>query len=294
MDFQDLYYFIKIAELGSLSRAAERLDIPASTLSRRMAALEKKLGYQLMRRTARSFGLTVAGSKYYERLKKPFAEIEFESLNIKSELDGLSGDITISAPLALGRQVVSQWVFEFMKANPNVSVELLLSNQPIDLIKKGVDIALRVGEIGMNDWIGRTLGPIRYSMVASTSFLEKQGAPNSLAELEQINTITISTSPLWRLEGPDGTTTIHPRRNFRCDVITACLEAVMNDMGVALLPHFLVDKHIKSGALAKVLPEWQPQPKMLRMYYSNREHIPSNNRAFIEFILEKSQELADY
>lgn len=292
MNYQDLYYFVKVVEKGSLVAAAEKLDVPTSTLSRRMAALEENIGYQLLHRTSRSFGLTDAGSKFYERLQRSFNEIEFESQNVISELTGLSGDLTVTAPLALGRQVISKWVFEFMQQNPNISIELLLSNQPIDLVKKGVDIALRVGEIGMADWVVRPLGIVSYSLVASSKFLSVNPTPQIPKDLESTPTITISTSPLWRLEGPEGQVTVNPHRHFRCDVVTACLEAATHDMGVALLPHFLVRPYLQNGILREVLPRWVASPKQLRMFYPKRDHMPAKNRAFINFIIEKAEEIS--
>ena len=292
MNYQDLYYFVKVVEKGSLAAAAEKLDVPTSTLSRRMVALEESLGYQLLHRTSRSFGLTDAGSKLYQRLNNSFNEIEYESQNVMSELAGLSGDLTVTAPLALGRQVISKWVFEFMRQNPNISIELLLSNQPIDLVKKGVDVALRVGEINMADWVVRPLGSINYTLVASSRFLAKNPAPDIPKDLENIPTITISTSPLWRLEGPSGQVTINPQRHFRCDVVTACLEAAVHDMGVALLPHFLVSQYLQNGILREVLPDWKASSKNLRMLYPKRDHMPAKNRAFINFIMEKSKNLS--
>ena len=97
-------------------------------------------------------------------------EIEFETENVMSELSGLTGDIKVSAPLSFGRHIVNKWVVEFMDLHPNISVEVLLSNQPIDLVKNGIDLALRLGAIGISDWVGRELGEIRsIHIYASTS-----------------------------------------------------------------------------------------------------------------------------
>jgi len=291
MNYQDLYYFIKVVESGNLTVAANKLDIPTSTLSRRMIGLEEKLGYQLLHRSARKFGLTNAGSQFYERLSSQFNEIEFEYQNVISELAGISGDLTVSAPLALGRHVVSKWLFEFMRMHPNISVQLLLSNKSIDLVKNGVDVALRVGEPRINDWIVRAVAPLKYILLASPEFIKTHGAPATVKDLETLPTVSMLTTPLWRLIGPTGQVTINPRSQFKSDVVTACLEAAVAHVGIASLPFNVAEPAISEGKLVEVLPAWHVHSKTVNVLYPKRDHIPAKNRELIDFITRKAQSL---
>lgn len=289
MNYQDLYYFIKVVENGSLAAASEKIDIPTSTLSRRLIALETDLGFQLVHRTSKSFGLTDAGTKFYSRLKAQINDIEFESENVMSELSGLTGDIKVSAPLSFGRHVVNKWVMEFIKLHPGISVEVLLSNQTIDLVKNGIDIAFRLGNIGTTEWIGRDLGEISYLMVASPRFIRDNEEISEPKHLEKTLSISTSSTPLWRLTGPSGDITIHPHSHYKSNVVSACVDAAIDGLGICLLPKFSVEKHLASGALVEVLPEWQAQRKMLRALYPSRDNLSQKNKVFIEFAMEKAK-----
>ena len=288
MNYQDMYYFIKVVEQGSMVAASEKLDIPTSTLSRRIISLEERLGYQLLHRHSRNFGLTDAGRSFYSRLKEQFNTIELEAQNVVSELAGLTGDIRMSAPLALGQEKVSKWVYEFMQQNPRVSIELLLSNHPIDLVKNNVDVALRLGDFEISDWIVREICPIDFKLVASPAFLNKHGRINHPKELEKIATISVSASPLWRLIRNNEQVTINPHGKFRSDVVTAGLDAAINHMGIALLPAYVVVTHLRDGSLREVLPEWRALQKSLRLFYPQRESMPAKHRFFINYLLDKA------
>lgn len=291
MNYQDLYYFIKVVESGNLTIASDKLDIPTSTLSRRLISLEESLGYQLLHRSSRKFGLTNAGNQFYERLRGQFNEIEFEYQNVMSELAGISGDLTVSAPLALGRHVVSKWLFEFMAMHPNISVQLLLSNKSIDLVSAGVDVALRVGEPGINDWVVRPVAPLKYTLLASPEFVAKHGQPAAVKDLETMPTVSMLTTPLWRLIGPTGQVTINPKSLFKSDVVTACLEAALAHVGIASLPHNVAESAINEGKLVRVLPDWHVHSKPVNVLYPKRDHIPAKNRELIDFITKKAQSL---
>ena len=289
MNYQDLFYFIKVVENGTLASTADKMDIPTSTLSRRLMALEKSIGFQLLHRNSRAFGLTDAGRRFYDRLKTQFNEIEFETENVMSELSGLTGDIKVSAPLSFGRHIVNKWVVEFMDLHPNISVEVLLSNQPIDLVKNGIDLALRLGAIGISDWVGRELGEIRYTLVASPKYLEKHGPLSHPKELESLPTITTSTTPLWRLTGPEGEITVHPHSRYKSNVVSACVDAAVAGIGICLLPRFAVTKHREAGNLVEVLNDWEAKRTPLRALYPRRDNISNKNRVFIDFVMEKAK-----
>ncbi len=289
LNFQDLFYFIKIVEQGSLAAASDKLDIPTSTLSRRLIALEKQVGFQLLHRSSRTFGLTDAGTRFYQRLKTQFNEIEFQTVNVISELSGLTGDIKISAPLSFGRHIVNKWVVEFMKAHPNISVEILLSNQPIDLVKHGVDLAIRLGNLDISDWVGRDLADISYNLVASTEYLTIHGQPSDPKQLESMPSITTSSTPLWRLNGPTGKVTVHPHSHYKSDVVSACVDATIAGIGISLLPSFAIKQHLETGRLKEVLTDWKASSKKLRALYPHRNNMPAKNRTFIDFIIEKAR-----
>ena len=157
MDYHNLFIFIKVMEKGSFLGASRALGMPTSTVSRRVQSLEESLGYRLLHRSARKLALTEAGELFYRRCQPLFAELEHATKSLDGELTSPSGELRITAPVSLSNELLDPWFFEFMEKYPKIRLELMLVNRNIDLMDEGVDIAFRIGEIKLKDWISRSL-----------------------------------------------------------------------------------------------------------------------------------------
>ncbi|GAA0692414.1 LysR family transcriptional regulator [Marinobacterium maritimum] len=288
MNYQDLYYFIKVVEKGSLVAAARYLDIPTSTLSRRLQAFEQQLGYKLVHRSSKKFGLTESGQRFFSSLSPVMTELEMRSEDVNSELSSLSGDIKITAPLTLGHHFVKPWVFEFMEINPRVSVEMFLSNENVDLVKNSIDVAFRLGKVTLNDWISRPLMQTEMVVVATPELLNRYPQPTCPDDLAQLPLVVLKRSAFWRFQDRDGhAVTFTPHAHLRTDEIRFAVDAVKQNLGACCLPRYVVAEELASGELVQLLPEWSMEGRTMHMLYPHRENLPVKTRALIEFVMEK-------
>ena len=288
MNYQDLHYFIKVVEKGSLVAAARYLDIPTSTLSRRLQAFEQQLGYKLVHRSSKKFGLTESGQRFYSTLAPVMTELEMRSEDVNSELSSLSGDIRITAPLTLGHHYVKQWVFEFMEINPRVSVEMFLSNENVDLVKNSIDIAFRLGKVTLNDWISRPLMQTEMVVVATPELINRYPSLQHPEDLSALPLVVLRRSAFWRfLDQAGEVVTFTPHAHLRTDEIRFAVDAVKRNLGACCMPRYVVAEELARGELVQVLPDWSMEGRTMHMLYPHRENLPVKTRALIEFVMDK-------
>lgn len=288
MNYQDLYYFIKVVEKGSLVAAAKYLDIPTSTLSRRLQAFEQELGYKLIHRSAKKFGLTESGQRFYGSLSSVINELETRVEDVNSELSSLSGDIKIAAPVSFGHHYVKEWVFEFMEQNPKITVEMFLSNENVDLVKNSIDIAFRLGEVTLNDWVSRALFDSEMAVCATPELIAQYGEPASPEELANLPLVVMKRSAFWRFHDNEGhAVTVTPKAHLRTDEIMFAKEAVKRGIGAACLPRYVVNRSLETGEIRALLEGWSIRGKTVHIMYPHRESLPVKTRAFIDFVIDK-------
>ncbi|HLV78561.1 MAG TPA: LysR family transcriptional regulator [Marinobacter sp.] len=292
MNYQDLFYFIKVAEKGSIVAAADFLKIPTSTLSRRLQALEQDLGYKLVHRSAKKFGLTESGQRFYKSLAGIFNDLELSAENVKSDLAGISGDIRITAPIAAGHFFVKEWVFQFMEENPLVSVDLLFTNEPIDLVANGIDVAFRLGGVTVSDWVIRDLHATELVLVATPDLLSRYPQPADPSQLDDLPLVSLKRQPYWRFHDQDGhSVTYAPKPKLRTDEIQLATDAVRRHLGASWLPRYIVQADLESGAMVSLLDDWVSEKRTIHMLYPNRDQLPNKIRSFVDFVIRKSSEL---
>ncbi|MGB1091260.1 MAG: LysR family transcriptional regulator [Oceanobacter sp.] len=291
MNYQDLYFFIKVVEKGSIVAASRYLNVPTSTLSRRIQAFESELGYKLIHRSAKTFGLTESGQRFYQTVSQTVQELETRLEDVNSELSSLSGDIKITAPVALGHHYVKQWVFDFMEENPRITVEMFLSNENVDLVKNSIDIAFRMGNITLNDWVSRPLFETANVIVATPNFIKTSGlAPEKPVDLAHWPLIVLKRNPVWRFHNAAGDSeTFVPRPRLRTDEIQFAVDAVLKDMGVACLPGYIAEKWLETGELQQLLPNWKMEGRTVNILFPHRQNLPVKTRAFIDFVIERAR-----
>lgn len=289
-DLNDLHFFAEVVDRGSFVAASRSLGVPKSRLSRRISALEARLGLRLIHRTTRKLALTDAGRDVHVHARAMLAAAEAAERAAADRSGAPRGLLRVSCPTGLAQYDLHRVIARFLLDHPEVRIELLVTNRRVDLIEEGVDVALRVRTAGQED-TNLAMRHLRDSapiVVAAPALLAKLGPLADPDDLARAPTIEFTTAPgpvTWRLIGPAGEerrVEVLPR--LRADDFAMTMQAAIEGVGVAVLPDYIVEPEIERGALKRVLPQWQqPSGKAHLAYASGRLQAPAV-RAFVDFV----------
>lgn len=295
MNLNDLNILVRVVEDGSLTAAANRLDLPKSSVSRTLARLEADLGVRLLQRTTRSLSLTDAGQAFYQRIRRNLEDIEDAERALSEWQRSPRGHLRITLPIELGMRFMGTAVAEFMQQHPDVSIEAELSSRLVDLVEEGVDLGLRIGHFNDANLIGRRLGQLHARFYASPGYLAAHGTPDSIAALAshdfvlfrqpRENHMKISTC-----EGDARETEITVRGRLSTNNAHLQLDAMTAGLGMGLLPGFVADQAVQDGRLTPVLPDCRVRLGELWAMTPSRAHMSSALRAFIDFLVPRLQQ----
>jgi len=284
--------FIAVAAEGSFARAAERLGVGRSAVSRSVQRLEGQLDVRLFRRTTRSTTLTHEGDLFYARCHAGVDRIVEAVQEMRDLRQGPPrGTLRISAAVGFGRKVVAPLIGEFRSTYPEVSIDLLLSDKPTDFISDRVDIAFRSGRIGNTEIIAKQIFPMQMFVCASPDYLRRRGSPTTVQDLvdHQCINFRFSSGPIfeWEFKVNDRPFKFMPRAALTYNDIDLVLEAVLDGQGIAQMPGYLVSESIMRGALLTYLEEYSPEGRGHYICYPSRRHMPSRMRVFIDFMTDR-------
>jgi DNA-binding transcriptional LysR family regulator len=292
-DLNDLYYFSQVVEQGGFSAASRVLNIPKSRLSRRIALLEERLGVRLLQRTTRRLRLTSAGERYLHYCKEMSATARAADDAMQHLKSEPTGRVTVSCPISIAQQMLAPLLPEFMDTWPGVNVQLLVTNRRIDLIREGVDLALRVRDKLDTDaeMIVRRFGMSAGNLVASPSYLERNGNPQSPQELAAhalLNFAPAGSEQPWLLLGPDqAQASVQVNARLTCDDFVVLVEAAVRGRGIALLPTVATAAETSRGRLTQVLPDWHSAEGIVHCIYPSRHGMTPAVRALLDFLSER-------
>ncbi|MEC7520445.1 MAG: LysR substrate-binding domain-containing protein [Myxococcota bacterium] len=284
MDLGEHQLFVATVDAGSITAAAAALGLSRPTLSRRLAALEARLGLALLHRSTRSLTLTPAGRRLYERVKPLIDDVARAEAQLLEERDEVSGPLTISAPPVLAPEL-SVVLVRLQRLHPRLRVSLTTSVRWVDLRAEGIDVAIRAGRLEDPDLVHRRLGHGDVSAVASPRYLDARGAPT----LE-----TLSAHALLLGAAPEGgPQRWWPRRDgervpveggFHCDDQAGLLAAALADAGVAMLSELTAAPHLESGGLVRVLPETLGTRIAVHAVFTRRTLQPARVRVLVDAV----------
>ena len=288
---EHLETFVAVIEAGSFTAAADRLGIAKSAVSRRIAALEERLGAQLLRRTTRRISRTAAGQAFYDRSVRILADLD-EAESAVAEAHGeLRGRLRVALPLSFGVRHMCAPIAEFSAAHPRVSFELDLNDRRVDLIEEGADLAIRIGHLSDSSLIARRLFESRQIVCASPGYLERHGVPESPAALTEHDCLVYSNVAdpgRWAYRDGAGQER-HVDVNVAMRVSSGdfIVESAARGLGVCMQPAFIAGDAIRRGELVPVLTgvAWPTTPAWA--LYPPARHLSSRVRAFIDFIAER-------
>ncbi|MFG1497893.1 LysR family transcriptional regulator [Saccharospirillum sp. HFRX-1] len=284
MDIEDLQTFVEVADAGGISAAARRLDVSKSIVSRRLFKLEAELGVQLLVRTTRGAALSEAGVTFREHAARIGAELEIakDTLSPSGEL---RGRLRIAMPLSFGPTHFAPVLAELAHQHPQLQVQASYSDRFADLIAEGFDCAIRVGHLPDSDLVARRIGPITGKLVASPSYIEAHGVPQTLAELAQHQALLQGTES-WHLLDGDKLITVQPQGRFKADNGVALTAAAAAGLGIASLPDCLTHDHLATGALVPVLTQYSVRSGGAYVVRPPGQHSPRKVRVLTELLIE--------
>jgi DNA-binding transcriptional LysR family regulator len=290
---EGLYYFTQVIDHGGFARAARALGIPKSRLSRHVMALEAKLGVRLVNRSTRRFAITEVGQEVYRHATAMVAEADAALEAVEFARAEPRGTIRVSCPVALAQSALATLLPDFLARYTAVRLQMHVSNRRVDVVREGFDVALRVrtqpsGEDGL---VMRAFGRANQLLVASSSYLARAGTPGSPQELRGRDTLDyggeLEPGP-WELVGADGerVRAEHTPRVL-CHDFAVLRAAVLAGLGIAQLPESVVREDLESGALTRVLPQWNSPQGIVHAVFPSRRGLLPAVRAFIDFLAER-------
>lgn len=290
VDISGMVLFVKIVEHGSLSAAGRALSMPKATVSRELQAVESRLGATLLHRSTRALSLTDFGRRYYERVAPIVLEAEQAQAEAMAEHSEPTGLIRISAPVAFGQHVLAPCLFDFLNLYKKVRLDLQLTDEVINIIAGGVDLAIRIGQLQDSGLISRQIRKIERVLVASPSYIKTYGVPKTPEEL--VSHKIISTRPeinRWVLGGVE----VKFTWRFSTGSMTLTKDAAVAGMGIAFMPTFLADECINKHELVQVLADWPMPPVELHALYPKTSSSAVAVRRLIEHISNFSEKRTD-
>ncbi|AAU38750.1 LysR protein [[Mannheimia] succiniciproducens MBEL55E] len=292
--FNHLISFTHAARFGSFSAAAEALDLTPAAVSKNVALLEQALNVRLFNRTTRSLSLTEEGQVFYAESKKALALLE-EAVNqiTLAESQEIAGNVRISMPNVVGRNLVFPLLKSFNEDYPKIHLELDFDNKAIDFVKAGFDFVLRVGESSEGSLVARHIGMIQTCLVASPAYLKSQGVPKNMADLPQ-HQLLMTRLPNGKLqpwtfnEQGDNVHFLHAQPHLVLTDAEMQTQAAVQGFGITQLPVYLALPYLQNGELVTILNDsYQPLKLSLNILFPHRTLLAQRVRTTMDYLLEQ-------
>ncbi|MCL6324592.1 LysR family transcriptional regulator [Pectobacterium polaris] len=283
---QDMALFALVAECGSFTLAARKAGLAKSSLSLRISQLEQQIGLRLLNRTTRQLNLTFAGERYLIHCQEMLQASERADLAVQRLRDNPSGRLRITSPAGLGSTLLARLTAEFQQRFPAVSLDVLISDDVIDLVQEGFDVAFRTGKPHDSSLIGRSLGQTPRYLLASPDYLARHSALLHPQQLQQHRCIAHHAWTEWLLHrGSELYRWLLPDSHITDNLLYA-RECAIAGAGITLLPDFLCLDEAVSGKLVRVLPDWKVEANELYLVYPSRKLNSPALACFIDFVLQ--------
>ena len=292
IDPNDLLIFAHVAELGSFSRAAERLGRPKSSISRRLAALEQRLGERLLLRTTRRQTLTEFGQLLLEHARQVVAEVDAVAALSEHRQSAPSGRLRVSMPSDFANLLLADALAAFVATHPGIHLELDLSPRRVDLLGEGFDVAIRVGGLPDDAMLAaRRLSELSIGLYASAGYLAENGhpaSPEDLARHNAVGLLGVNGEPVrWRLDNGESQWEGPPPARMTANSPELLIHMARAGAGIAAVPDAFALPDVRKGRLQRVLPEWRLPSETVSAVFPGRKLMPMKTRAFIDGLLAR-------
>ncbi|SDU95975.1 LysR substrate-binding domain-containing protein [Pseudomonas mucidolens] len=297
-DLNDLYYFAKVVEAGGFAAAGRLLGVPKSRLSRRIAELEERLDARLLQRTTRQLTLTAVGERYLGHCQAMLLEAEMADEAVVNMSSEPRGRLRVSCPVGLAHEILPTMVPEFLATYPLVQLEMMLINRRVDLVAEGIDVALRVRELGDEDplLVTRRLRQARTALVASPELVRARqiATLDDLKQLPVLGALEADRMVHLRILDPGGNS--HDRvmeARLGTEDFLVRKACVLAGLGFTMLPMMYCEQELQSGRLVQLLPDWSLPGGWLQAVYPHRRGVSPAIRAWIDFMAHAFENCGD-
>jgi DNA-binding transcriptional LysR family regulator len=287
----EIELFVQVAELGSLSRAAEAMGLSNAAASRHLAALEKRLDARLIQRNTRRLFLTDVGDAFFHRCKPLIVELRDAENAVNAAALSPSGQLRVTASLSFSMIVIAPLLAEFHDRYPNLRVEIVASNRYTDLIESGIDVAIRNREFeGDSALTVRRLAETQRVLAASPQYLQRYGTPSTPAELShhRLLVYTLANHPNeWRFVRDGVVTSVPAHGVLEANDGQILRAAAHRHLGILMQPTYIIGDDLAAGRLVRLLEAWELQRLTINIAYPTRRHLPAKVRCFVDFLVEQ-------
>ncbi|MGJ7531820.1 MULTISPECIES: LysR substrate-binding domain-containing protein [unclassified Variovorax] len=280
-----LQVFVRVAEAGSFTRAADRLGLPRATISTAVQQLETRLGSRLLHRTTRRVGLTPDGEVMLERARALVADMEDMEQQFLPAHGQVSGRLKVDVPSRIARRLIAPALPGFFERHPAIELELGSSDRAVDLVLEGVDCALRVGPLASSSLVARPLGHFTLINCASPAYLTRHGTPRTPADLPQHMAVnyaspTSGRAAPWEWQRDGETASLRMRSQVAANNAETYIACALAGLGLIQIPAYDVREHLAAGELVEVLPDARAEPLPVQLVYPHRRNLSRRVQAF--------------
>ncbi len=286
--------FTAIVDMGSLSAAGRRLDVPLATVSRKLADLESHLGTRLITRSTRRLDLTDAGRDYLEACRQILEQVDEAERAASGAYAKVRGRLVVAAPIVFGRLHVVPVAAAFLERHPEVDMQLRLGDRNVNLIEEHVDVALRIGSLPDSSLVATPVGTVRRVVCASPGYLERYGTPQAPDDLASHRCVTfdgLDAAAAWTFPSADGARRQVPvRSRLTVSTADAAIAAATLGLGLTRVLSYQVADALRDGRLVRVLAADEPPPVPANLIYPGQGRLPMKTRAFIDLAAGRLRE----
>jgi DNA-binding transcriptional LysR family regulator len=286
INWEGVVEFVAVAEAHSFTAAAKRIGISTAQVSRQISALEERLATKLLYRTTRKVSVTDAGQVYYQHCRQVLDGLKEAELAMNNLQSTPTGKLKITAPVTYGERSIAPLLNNFVAKYPELNVQLHLTNQLINLVDEGYDLAIRLGKLEDSTMIAQRLSSRTHYVCASPDYLARFGVPHSLSELSKHNCLQ-GTLPYWRFQEAGKVNNIEVNGNIRCNSGRALVDAALKGLGIVQLPDYYVLGSIESGQLISLLEQHRESNEGVWALYPHNRHLSPKIRLLIDYLGEE-------
>ncbi len=281
----DLEIFARVVTAGSMSAAGRELDLSPAVVSKRISHLETRLGTRLFHRTTRQLQLSEAGRGFYERVIQILATVQEAEAFVSSGHERAAGMLKITAPTAFARMHLAPYLGKFLKQYPDLHLEIIATDHVIDIVREGVDVAIRIAELDNSSLVAKKLAPCRRVFCASPTYLRENGTPKTLSDLSS-HKVLVENNASWRLQGPEGFVSIKLPSEIKTNSSEIVHQALTSGCGIGFRSTWQIRDDLLAKTLVPILPQYREAPGVaIYAIYPDKQFVPARLRVFIDFMM---------
>lgn len=283
-NINDMMIFATVAECESFTGAALSMGMPKSTVSQRITRLETRLGLRLLNRSTRRVSLTNNGQVFLSHCRQIRTDITSAEMAMSKLREQPVGRLRITCPEITAIYFMPDLIRDFQNAFPKIEIELIATNDNVDLIQDQIDFAFRAGELSDSELIARYVAPLKRILVASPGYLSKHDRPLLPENLGNHSCLVHISMKDWSMKNHDRSFEFTPHRQLLSDSQSFLLQSCLKDQGVSILPAYVCASHVKRGELEWLLPDWEIPDNHFYLIYPSRKNFSRSQAVFLQFV----------